>query len=393
MLTPDTEEAAAAAVRDGLARQVPLTLRGNGTRAGLGRPAQAGETLSLGRLSGVTLYEPAEMVISALAGTPLRVVEETLAAKGQMLPFEPMDHRPIYGTTGEPTIGGVVAANVSGPRRVVVGACRDHLIGVRFINGRGEIIRSGGRVMKNVTGLDLVKLQAGAHGTLGVLTEVTFKVLPRPEASATMLFEGLSEADAVAAMSAALGSPFEVTGAAHLPSGIGAEQARTLLRLENFAASIDYRFPALAERLKRFGTPQRIARAESEQLWEGIRDCRPFAEPRETALWRLSVKPSDAPGLANAFRAALPGSRLFLDGGGGLLWLSTAATGDAGAAAIRAALAGKGHATLTRAPDAIRAAVPVFEPERTPIVALSGRIKASLDPKRLINPGRMVAEV
>lgn len=393
MLTPHTEEAAATMVRDLLARKVPFALRGNGTRQGLGRPAQAGETLSLEKLAGVTLHEPAEMVISALAGTPLRVVEETLATKGQMLPFEPMDHRAIYGTAGEPTIGGVVAANVSGPRRVVVGACRDHLIGVRFINGRGEIIRSGGRVMKNVTGLDLVKLQAGAHGTLGVLTEVTFKVLPRPEATATMLFEGLSETDAVAAMSAALGSPFEITGAAHLPAGMGGEKARTVLRFENFVASIDYRFPALAEKLKRFGRPTRIDGPESEQLWLAIRDCTLLAEPRETALWRLSIKPSDAPGLVAALRKALAEARFFLDWGGGLIWLATPATGDAGADAIRAALGGKGHATLVRAPDAIRATVPVFQPEPAPVVALSGRIKASLDPDRLINPGRMHAEV
>ncbi|PPD14838.1 MAG: 2-hydroxy-acid oxidase [Methylobacterium sp.] len=393
MLTPHTEEAAATMVRDLLMWKVPFALRGNGTRQGLGRPAQAGETLSLEKLAGVTLHEPAEMVISALAGTPLCVVEETLATKGQMLPFEPMDHRAIYGTEGEPTIGGVVAANVSGPRRVVVGACRDHLIGVRFINGRGEIIRSGGRVMKNVTGLDLVKLQAGAHGTLGVLTEVTFKVLPRPEATATMLFEGLSEADAVAAMSAALGSPFEITGAAHLPAGMGGEKARTVLRFENFVASIDYRFPALAEKLKRFGRPTRVDGAESEQLWLAIRDCTLLAEPRETALWRLSIKPSDAPGLVAALRKALAEARFYLDWGGGLIWLATPATGDAGAGAIRSAVGGRGHATLVRAPDAIRATVPVFQPEPAPVVALSGRIKASLDPDRLINPGRMHAEI
>lgn len=368
-----------------------LNVQGGGTRAGLGRPGNNAVTISTADLSGVTLHEPAEMVISARAGTPLRVVEETLAEKGQMLPFEPMDHRAIYGTNGEPTIGGVVAANVSGPRRVVVGACRDHLIGVRFVNGRGEIIRSGGRVMKNVTGLDLVKLQAGAHGTLGILTEVTFKVLPRPEATATMLFEGLSEADAVAAMSAALGSPFEVTGAAHLPAGMGAERARTLLRFENFPASIDYRFPALAERLQRFGTPKRIDRAESEQIWVAIRDCRLLAAPRDTALWRISMKPSHAPGLAQALREASSGARLFLDWGGGLLWLATPASGDAGASAIRAALGGKGHATLVRAPDSIRAAVPVFQPEPAPVAALSARIKASFDPAGLINPGRMHA--
>lgn len=393
MLTPGTEEAVAEAVRGAIAKKLPLVVKGGGTRAGLGRPVQAGETLSLEKLSGVTLHEPAEMVISALAGTPLHVVEETLASKGQMLPFEPMDHRAIFGTTGEPTIGAIVAANISGPRRVVVGACRDHLIGVRFVNGAGEIIKSGGRVMKNVTGLDLVKLQAGAHGTLGVLTEVTFKVLPRPEATATMAFDGLSDADAVAAMSAALGSPFEISGAAHLPAGIGDEKAQTLLRFENFSASIDYRFKALAEALTRFGAPRRIDGAASEKLWSEIRDCTLLATPRDAALWRLSVKPSDAPDVAAIIRGGLADTKYFFDWGGGLIWVATQPAKDAGASVIRAAVKGKGHATLVRAPDSIRIAVPVFEPEAAPVAALSRRIKASFDPAGLINPGRMVAEV
>lgn len=393
MLTPTTEEAVAQAVRGAIAKKLPIAVRGGGTRTGLGRPVQAGETLSLEKLSGVTLHEPAEMVISALAGTPLRVVEETLAAKGQMLPFEPMDHRAIFGTKGEPTIGAVVAANVSGPRRVVVGACRDHLIGVRFVNGAGEIIKSGGRVMKNVTGLDLVKLQAGAHGTLGVLTEVTFKVLPRPEATATMAFDGLADEAAIAVMSAALGSPFEVSAAAHLPGGMAGDTALTLLRFENFSASIDYRFKALGDLLKRFGTPRRIDGTASENIWGDIRDCAVLATPREAALWRLSVKPSDAPGVADIIRNGLAGAKLFYDWGGGLIWLATASATDAGAAIIRAAIKGKGHATLVRASDSIRTSVAVFEPEAAPVAALSRRIKSSFDPAGLINPGRMVAEV
>lgn len=393
MLTPTTEEAVAEAVLGAISAKQPLVIKGGGTRAGLGRPVQAGETLSLEKLSGVTLHEPAEMVISALAGTPLRVVEETLASKGQMLPFEPMDHRAIFGTSGEPTIGAIVAANVSGPRRVVVGACRDHLIGVRFVNGAGEIIKSGGRVMKNVTGLDLVKLQAGAHGTLGVLTEVTFKVLPRPETTASMVFNGLSDTDAVAAMSAALGSPFEISGAAHLPAGISSDQAQTVLRFENFIASIDYRYKALAGALKPFGAPRRVDGAASEALWRDIRDGVPLASPRDHALWRISVKPSDAPNVAAQIRAGLGNARVFFDWGGGLIWVSTVPMQDAGTSAIRAVVKDKGHATLVRAPDSIRTAVPVFEPEPTPVAALSRRIKASFDPTGLINPGRMVAEV
>jgi glycolate oxidase FAD binding subunit len=390
MLTPTTEEAAAEAVRGAIARQVPLVIRGAGTRSGLGRPVQAGDTLSLAHLSGVTLHEPAEMVISARAGTPLRMVEETLAAKGQMLPFEPMDHRLIYGSSGEPTIGGVVAANVSGPRRVAVGAARDHLIGVRFVNGLGEIIKSGGRVMKNVTGLDLVKLQAGAHGTLGVLTEVTFKVIPRPEASLSLVFEGLADARAITVMAAGLGSPFEISGAAHLPAGLAGPVAQTVLRLENFVASLAYRVEALTQRLAEFGRPRVLEQADSETLWVQIRDVALLAEPRDTALWRLSIKTSEAPHLVQQLQAAHPAARVFYDWGGGLVWLALPAERDAGSTEIREAIAGKGHATLVRAPDAVRTSIAVFEPEAAPVAALTRRIKASFDPLRLINPGRMI---
>ncbi len=387
---PRSEAEAAALIGAAAARRERLRLVGGGTRAGIGRPAQDEATFSAAGLTGITLYEPAELVIAARAGTPLAEVEARLAEGGQMLPFEPMDHRAILGTTGEPTIGAIAAGNISGPRRIAGGAARDSLIGVRFVNGRGEAVKSGGRVMKNVTGLDLVKLMAGSWGTLGFLTEVTFKVLPVPERTATLVLAGLDDSRAIEAMSLALGSPFEITGAAHLPEGIDGP-ARTFLRIEGFSASVDYRLGRLTRLLRGFGAPDTIEGEAAATPWRRVRDVLPFAGGDE-AVWRLSTAPSRGPAVAAAVAAARP-ARWFYDWGGGLVWLATAATGDAGAADVRAALGGAGHATLVRAPHSIRAAVPVFEPLPEPLMRITAGLKAAHDPAGLFNPGRMYAGI
>jgi len=367
-MQPLTEAELADAIRDAGG---PLVVRGGGTRP-VGRPV-AGAVLSVAGISGIRLYEPGALTLVAAAGTPLAEVEAVLAGGGQRLPFEPMDHRALLGTDGEPTIGGMVAANVSGPRRVQAGACRDSLIGVRFVDGAGTVIKNGGRVMKNVTGLDLVKLMAGSWGTLGVLSEVAFKLLPRPETEATLVFHGLEAGRAVAAMAAGLGSPFEVTGAAHLPD------ARTALRLEGFAPSVAYRLGALAGHLAAFGTPARLEAGESRALWSGVRDVAGLLTgPGD--VWRLSVKPSDAPALV-----AKAGGQALYDWGGGLVWLLMPEGCD-----LRAQLGQiKGHATLIRASAGMRARIPPFHPEAAPVAALAEGLRRRFDPRGILNPGLM----
>ena len=389
---PATEDEACTVVGDARAARRPLTLRGGGTRAGFGRPTNAVDVLSSAGLTGITLYEPSELVIGARSGTPVRVLEETLAARGQMLPVEPADHRRLYGAqgaqpAGEPTVGGLVATGASGPRRFAAGGVRDHLIGVRIVNGFGEAVKSGGRVMKNVTGLDLVKLECGAHGTLGFLTEVTFKVVPRPETALTLLFAGLDDARAVAALTRAIGTPFEVTGAAHLP-GAGGAPARTLLRLEGFASSVDDRATRLAALLPEFGAAERLPDGVAGPLWDDLRDGMALGAAAEDAVWRVSVAPTRGPAVAARLKGVA--LRHCFDWGGGLIWVATEAGGDAGAAAIRAAVAEVGgHATLLRAPDAVRAAVDVFEPLQPALRAVTAGVKASFDPEGVLNPGRM----
>ncbi len=389
---PTTEAELAAAVSEARAAGMPLAVEGRGTKSGIGRPAQAEATLSTVKLSGITLYEPSELVIGAKAGTPLAEIEAALAEKGQMLPFEPIDYRPILAGSGGPTIGGVAAGNLSGPRRIATGACRDSLIGVRFVNGRGEIVKNGGRVMKNVTGLDLVKLMAGSWGTLGVMSEVIFKILPVAETNATLLLHGLDDARAVEALAAGLGSPFEVTGAAHLPAGID-RVPTTLLRIEGFAPSIAYRKERLRALLKPFGAADVLEGEAAADLWRRVRDAAFLAEPRDKAVWRVSIAPSKAPSFVERLQA-LRDFRRFYDWGGGLVWIATEAAGDAGSAAIRTALAGTGgHATLIRAPAEIRAAADVFEPLPPALRTVTEGIKTSLDPDRLFNPGRMYAGI
>ncbi|WP_046118509.1 glycolate oxidase subunit GlcE [Ensifer aridi] len=393
---PASEEGIASIVRSAASERVTLAIVGGGTRLGLGNPVRADRTLSTRRLSGIVNYNPAEMTMSALAGTPLSEVEAALEAKGQMLSFEPMDHRPIFGTSGEPTIGGVFAANVSGPRRYVAGAARDSLLGVRFVNGRGELIKAGGRVMKNVTGLDLVKLMAGSYGTLGILTEVTFKVLPLPSATATVVVSGLNDAEAAAVMAEAMAQPVEVSGAVHLPESVRGrfvggslpEGAATVLRLEGLEASIAMRAEKLAAALARFGPVSRLDAVQSKLLWAEIRDVMPYADGTRRPLWRVSVAPSAGHQLVAALRLQT-GVDAFYDWQGGLVWLRMEAEPEAELLRRYVGALGGGHAMLIRADDASRGRIPAFEPQAPAVAQLSERVRAQLDPSRIFNPGRM----
>ena len=345
----------------------PLVLRGGGTR-GLG--SAVGEVLETGGVSGITLYEPGALTLVVRAGTPVAEVEAALASERQRLAFEVPDMRGLLGTRGESSIGGVIAANASGPRRVQAGAARDFCLGVRFVDGRGEVIKNGGRVMKNVTGYDLVKLLAGSRGTLGCLTEVSLKVLPVPEVQATLVARGLTPEAAVAAMARALGSPYEVTGAAHLD--VGAPETR--LRIEGLAGSVAYRLGRLRELLG-------AGWDEGPDDWASVRDVLPFAG-RAGAVWRLHLKPSDAPGVLAAVRAAVPGVPAIMEWGGGLMWLLVPAEG---AAAVRGAVAA-GHATLWRAAPGMQD-VPVMPPEAPAVAALTAGLRRQFDPKGLFSGG------
>ncbi len=415
---PENADQVVEAVAWAAAEARPLGVAGRGTKRGLGRPVQAAHGIDLSGLTGITLYEPEALVLSARAGTPRAEIEAVLVEQRQQLAFEPGDLGPLLGAgAGQGSIGGMLACNLAGPRRIKAGAARDHFLGTSAVSGRGEAFKCGGRVVKNVTGYDLCKLLAGSYGTLAILTDVTVKVMPAPEKTRTVLLLGLDDAGARAAMTRALQSSHEVSGAAHLPAPVAARSAVsyvaraggaqaggaiTALRVEGPGPSVDYRCTALREDLADLADSEELHSMNSAALWRELRDVAPFVGRPERPVWRVSVAPQDGARLVAAVARELD-AEYFYDWGGGLIWLAPAPPGedagaDAGAARIRAALgaapgSGGGHATLFRAPAELRAAVPVFQPQDPAKAALTTRVKDGFDPKRVLNPGRMYAGV
>lgn len=389
------------AVRWALGNDKALELAGQGSKRAIGRPSQTDLTLDLSGLTGVTLYEPEELVLSARAGTPLAEIEALLDKNNQQLAFEPMDYGPLFGLEpGRGTIGGTIATNLSGPRRIKAGAARDHFLGVTAVTGRAETIKSGGRVVKNVTGYDMCKLLAGSWGTLAAMTDVTIKVLPKPETEATVLVTGLDDARACAAMAAAMGSSCDVSAAAHLPDhvasyfdGLPKLEASTVLRLEGVAPSVAHRKDALAALLQPFGPVALLDEKDSSALWRSVRQVKPFASEaaRERPLWRISTEPARGHELVDLIT---PAAQMFYDWAGGLVWVAMPFAHEPDAASIRGAVKKLGgHATLVRAPASVRAALDVFEPQAAGLASLSKRVKEGFDPKGVLNPGRMWAGV
>lgn len=397
IFTPASAAEVLDAVSWAVSEETPLEILGHGSKRDIGRPAQTEHTIDLSSLTGVTLYEPEELVLSARAGTPLAEIEALLKEHRQEFAFEPMDYGPLLGRdAGCGTIGGTLAANLSGPRRLKSGAARDHILGIHAVSGRGEAFKSGGRVVKNVTGYDLSKGMAGSWGTLAVLTDVTFKVLPAAETEKTFVLRGLDDGPAAFAMAAAMGSSAEISAAAHLPPSVtgrvldGALKgaASTLLRLEGFGPSVDYRLQTLTGLLGSQGETEILDAEHSRQVWREIRDCKPYADGTQRPVWRISMTPSEAYKMVAELRLHA-GVDAFYDWQGGLVWARMEA--EPQAEGIRALIAhfGGGHATLVRASPSYRASGAVFQPQPPALAALSRRLKEQFDPAGILNPGRM----
>lgn len=378
LLRPTREDELVDAIADAIRQGESLLPVGGGSKGAIGVPVEA-RPLDLGGFAGVVDYDPAELVLTVRAGTPLAEVRALVAKEGQMLAFAPFDHGPIYGEPeGCATIGGVVAAGVAGSERVSAGGPRDHLLGFRAVSGRGEAFTAGARIIKNVTGYDLPKLAAGSWGRLFAITELTLKVLPAPQARATRVIEGLDAPCAVAAMAAAMGSQAAVVTAAHVPAAAG-RPARTAIRVEGFGPSVAARGAMLDRLLSAHGVVEALPGAEADAWWAALTSLAPL--PRDVPLWRVNVPPSQGPAVV----AAIEGADWLLDWAGGLVWLAT----DADPRMIRdAAARAGGHAQLVRADAAMRAAVPAFHPQPEAVAALEARIRRAFDPHGLFETGR-----
>ena len=404
-LKPETAEQVLDAVKWAAASESPLAVRGRGSKDAFGRPVEADHTLDLSGLAGIGCYEPNELFMTAGVATTLAEIEAALRRNNQQMAFEPADLGVLLGGEEEAgTIGGAIACNLAGPRRIKAGAARDHFLGFNAVSGRGETFKSGGTVVKNVTGFDLSKLIAGSFGTLAVMTDVTFKVLPAPEKTRTVLLLGLSDPDAMKAMAKALGSSHEVSGAAHLPEAAakaskvshvaGAGRAVTAIRVEGPGLSVEHRCKALTALLGEGASVEELHSENSALLWREIRDVALIdGDGDGRQVWRLSVPPMNGAGVARKLMAGT-GASVFYDWGGGLIWLAMDAEPDAGHEKVRRAVkfAG-GHATLVRAGADVRGRVPVFEPQTGALRELTARVKEGFDPKGILNPGRMVEGV
>ena len=375
--TPKTAEEVCELVAEAGAAGRTLEIVGGGTKRAIGAAANADAVLSLAGLNKVIDYAPEELVLTAQPGVTLAALEKLVVAHGQMLPFEPPHLGKLLGAKGRATLGGTLAANLSGPRRIRAGAARDHFLGLQAVTGRGELVKAGGKVVKNVTGYDLPKLIAGSWGTLAVMTEMTIKVLPAARTELTLLLFGLDDRRAGEAMTLAMGEPVELSGAAHLPSAAAAraplkgEMAVTALRLEGFAASVAARAEHLAAALKGVGRVEQLDAAHSREFWRQVREVEAFAKDRRR-LWRVSVPPASGWQVGGNVD-----SEALYDWAGGLVWLLS----DVDPRPIVRALGG--HATLYRGEGV------AFEPLDGTLKALTAQVKAAFDPKGVLNPGRI----
>jgi glycolate oxidase FAD binding subunit len=387
-----------------LSTSTPMAIVGSGSKVSLGRSTNLDCTLNLSGLTGVTGYEPSELVLTARPGTTLKELNAHLKGCGQEFAFEPPDYGPLLGQKPDAgTLGGAIACNLSGPRRIKAGAARDHFLGMEAINGRAELFKAGGKVVKNVTGYDLCKLIAGSYGTLALLTEVTVKVLPKAQKIRTVLVSGLRNSTALSVFQKLVSGVNEPSGLAHLPADIAKRShvdfvsntglSVTAVRVEGPTPSVLKRANDLTMSLAKYGEVEELHTHRSRALWKEIGNVSPFVQNPVSTVWRIIVPPTQAEIITNSLSTQFDISQYF-DWAGGLIWVETNDHPDDLHMGIRSCVADLGgQATLIRGSSTLRASVDVFEPLPKPIFQLNYRVKQAFDPNAIFNPARVYAGI
>jgi glycolate oxidase FAD binding subunit len=384
MIFAQTEADVIDAVQAARARSRSLEIVGAGTKRAYGRPTACDDVLDVSALRGIVKYEPAELILTVLPGTPVAEITTLLESKNQRLGFEPPDWGPLLGMAADDaTIGGVLSADVNGAAAIRYGRARDSLLGVRAVNGLGEAYKAGGKVVKNVTGFDLPKLMCGAMGTLGVFTEVTLRVYPKPPQSVSLIVRDVNVEDGFALLRRVWQSPLEATAHAYIPASIPLTQlgyigeGAALIRLEGAHEPLKEKIAAL---LAIVPPAQQI---EASSIFGLISSGTIFAG-QHCDLWRVAVPPSEAAGIVRQM-----GSSIFAaDWAGGSLWIGLEAGGNGAALRAHCEKAG-GQATLVKADEETRQRVAPFSPEPPARRALTKAVKTAFDPRNIFNPGRM----
>ena len=406
---PQTEHEVATLIRKFYKSNIPIELIGSGSKRKIGKTLQCAKTLNLSKLNGIIEYLPEELYIKVKAGTSIKAIEQELKKNNQQLAFEPIDFGYfLNGKSDYGTAAGQVACNISGSRRFKVGSIRDHVLGFRGVNGRGEIIKSGGVVVKNVTGYDLSKLICGSYGTLVALTEITFKVLPLPEESKTLVINNQKIEKAVHFLDKSISSSNDISGAVFFPdkpmisgssmnientfklNDLKQEGSITAIRIEGSKNSIDHRIENLINELQIINLNVSILEVhQSEVFWNKVKTLEFFSNSKNSII-RIVIPPSECVNLIYQFSSKF---KYYLDWGGALMWLEVFELSEEMFESIRKKVVKRGgYVTMIKNSNYLPYVEDVFtiSSERFNI---SQNIKKSFDPKRILNPGKMYSGI
>ncbi len=398
---PKTEQEIAEFVKFCHSKNIPIEIIGAGSKAKIGRNFQSEKILDLSDYSGIIKYEPEELYIKVKAGTPISEISQTLDKFNQQLAFEPNNFGYLFnGSDNSGTIGGVISTNFSGPRRFKVGSARDHVLGIRVINGRGEIVKSGGTVVKNVTGYDLSKIITGSYGTLAIISEISIKVLPKPSSIKTLIIHNAQLKKSLDYLNISLSSPADVSGGVFYPeyfkdqfslNDLTNKGPITAIRVEGVSSSIDKRLNSLKKELGLLNNEVNYLNDDQSKIfWQNTQELKVFNKTEKNII-RAVVPPSKTLNAINNLKKFF--SRYFIDWGGNLIWIEMEKINSEILKEFSRVIENVGgYYTMLKLDDGLKASVDIFKIDHIKY-NLSEKLKNSFDPKRILNPGKMYSGI